>query len=134
MVAETNELSGLDQDMNNMNDQLLDAGEISDKADNLEMVSPRVVVDPAHRAQTESEEQKAEPVESVQSLDADLLKQIWIYVRPASKIPGAGALANESEEIAQELKQEITNSLELINETISELKALNPGLEPNAAS
>ena len=71
--------------------------------------SPRLAIDPSHVARTEPEEKKPEaaPVQaaaSTQSVDAALIKEIWPYVRCSQRCPGAGMIAHEGRDIAQELR------------------------------
>lgn len=92
------------------------------------MVSPRLAIDPSHKARIEPEEKKAQqaaPVQAAasQGIDAALIKEIWPYIRSKERIPGPGMIANEGNELAQELRQEITNSLGTIEASISEVKA-----------
>lgn len=84
------------------------------------MESPRQAIDPAHVAQVDHEEVKQAQAAASESaadvkVDGALIKQIWYYVRPSDRLPGEGAIKNEGNDLAQELRQDIRSALAAID-------------------
>lgn len=87
-----------------MNDGLLEVDEIVQSND-ASLISPRVHIDPAHVAKIQPEEKKlAAAQEDSTGVEAALIQEVWFYVRPSERCPGEGAIAQESVDLARELK------------------------------
>lgn len=87
-----------------MNDGLLEVDEIVQSND-AALISPRVNIDPAHVAKIQPEEKKLAAAQEVSTgVEAALIQEVWFYVRPSERCPGEGAIAQESVDLARELK------------------------------
>lgn len=68
------------------------------------------------------------------AISGDLIKEIWFYVRSSERAPGDGALENEGNDFAMELKQDLTAELKTIDLNIAAIQAKFPGTVANMVS